>query len=149
MLLPYINPRLPLSKLHAAIVIGRLVQAVARTDGPAYRVSLDVVGDEQIKLTPLSSLFRCVPQINEAYAQCCDDEHQDVFWMAYREIGIEDSPLGLICMNSTETGYLSTAQAMNALVDRIRMLISCQEMDEATEQDEMIAGSTQRRAMYK
>lgn len=69
--------------------------------------------------------------------------------MAYREIGVEDSPLGLICMNSTEAGYLSTAQAMNALVDRIRMLISCQEMDEATEQDEMIAGPTQRRAMHK
>lgn len=46
MLLPCINPRLPLSKSHAAIVIGRLVQAVARTDGPAYCVSLDVVGDE-------------------------------------------------------------------------------------------------------
>lgn len=65
--------------------------------------------------------------------------------MAYRI----DSPLGLICMNNTEAGYLSTAQAMNALVDRIRMLISCQEMDGVTEQDEMIAGPTQRRAMHK
>jgi hypothetical protein len=64
MLLPYIKPRLPLSKSHAAIVIGPLVQAAARTDGPAYCVSLGVVGDEQIKSTQLSSLFDCVPQIN-------------------------------------------------------------------------------------
>jgi hypothetical protein len=149
MLLPYINPRLPLSKSHAAIVIGRLVQAVACTDSPAYRVTLDAVGDEQSTLTSLSWFCQCVPQLNEAYAEYCDDEHQDLFWMAYREIGLEDSPLGLICLNYTETGYLSTAQAMNALVDRIRMLISCQEMDEATEQDEMIAGPTQRRAMHR
>ncbi|KPB54740.1 Unknown protein sequence [Pseudomonas coronafaciens pv. oryzae] len=72
-----------------------------------------------------------------------------MFWMAYREIGLEDSPLGLICMNSMETGYLSTAHAMNALVDRIRLRISCQEVDEVTEQDEMIAGPTQRRAMHR
>lgn len=133
MLLPYINPRLPLSESHAAIVIGRLVQAVARTDGPAYRVTLDAVGDEQVTLTSLSWLCKYVPQINEEYADYCDDEHQEVFWMAYREIGLERGPLGLVCMNSTETGYLSTAQAMNALVDRIRLLINCREMDLATD----------------
>ncbi|KPY05662.1 Uncharacterized protein ALO57_01061 [Pseudomonas coronafaciens pv. oryzae] len=149
MLLPYINPRLPLSKSHAAIVIGRLVQAVAHTDSPAYCVTLDAVGDEQVTLTSLSQFCQNVPRINEAYADHCDDEHQDVFWMAYREIGLEDSPLGLICMNSMETGYLSTAHAMNALVDRIRLRISCQEVDEVTEQDEMIAGPTQRRAMHR
>jgi hypothetical protein len=52
--------------------------------------------------------------------------------MAYQEIGLERGPLGLVCMNSTETGYLSTAQAMNALVDRIRLLINCREIDQAT-----------------
>jgi hypothetical protein len=87
MLITFINPRLPLSQSHAAIVIGRLMGAVARTNGPAYRVFLDVPGDEQVKPTPLSSLFDCVPQIDEAYADHCDDEHQDVFWMAYRGIG--------------------------------------------------------------
>ncbi|WP_161600332.1 hypothetical protein [Pseudomonas mandelii] len=51
--------------------------------------------------------------------------------MAYQEMGLEHSPLGLVCMNSWEAGYLSTAQSMNALVDRIRLLISCREMDEA------------------
>lgn len=149
MLLPYINPQLPLSESHAAIVIGRLVQAVARTDGPAYRVTLDALGDEQVKSTSLSRLFDCVPQINEEYADYCDDEHQEMFWMAYQEIGLEDSPLGLVCMNSTETGYLSTAQSMNALADRVRLLISCQEMGEVTEQDEIIVSPTQCRAMHQ
>lgn len=122
MLLPFINPRLPLSESHAAIVIGRLIQAVTRTSGPAYRVTLDALGDEQVKSTSLSRLFDCVPQINEAYADSCDDEHQEVFWAAYQEIGLEHSPLGLVCMNDTETGYLSTAQSMNALADRIRLV---------------------------
>lgn len=132
MLLPYINPRLPLSKSHAAIAISRLVQAVACTNGPAYLVTLDELGDEQVKSTSLSRLLDCVPQVNEAYADCCDDEHQEVFWAAYQEIGLEHSPLGLVCMNDTETGYLSTGQSMNALVNRIRLLISCQEKEQAT-----------------
>lgn len=49
-----LNPRLPLSESHAEIVIGRLVQAVARTDGAAIVLPLDVVGDEQVTLTLLS-----------------------------------------------------------------------------------------------
>ena len=132
MLLPYINPRLPLSESHAAIAISRLMQAVARTSAPAYLVTLDELGDEQVKSTTLSMLFDCVPQINEEYANRCDDEHQEVFWMAYQEVGLECTPLGMVCMDSTETGYLSTAQSMNALVDRIRLLLSGQELDEAT-----------------
>ncbi|ROM95054.1 hypothetical protein BK658_16850 [Pseudomonas brassicacearum] len=108
------------------------MQAVARTNGPAYRVTLDTLGDEQITSTSLSRLFDCVPQINEEFADYCDDEHQEVFWMAYQEIGLERGPLGLVCMNSTETGYLSTAQSMNALVDRIRLLLGRQEVGEAT-----------------
>ena len=131
MLLPYINPLLPLSESHAAIAINRLMEAVARTSGPAYLVTLDALGDEQVKSTTLSMLFDCVPQINEEYANRCDDEHQEVFWMAYQEIGLECTPLGMVCMDSTETGYLSTAQSMNALVDRIRLLLSGQEDDEA------------------
>ncbi|WP_248807354.1 hypothetical protein [Pseudomonas sp. MWU13-2100] len=128
----YINPLLPLSESHAAIAISRLMEAVARTSGPAYLVTLDALGDEQVKSTTLSMLFDCVPQINEEYANRCDDEHQEVFWMAYQEIGLEDTPLGMVCMDSTETSYLSTAQSMNALLDRIRLLLSRQEEDEAT-----------------
>lgn len=129
--LPYIDPRLPLSESHAAIAIGRLMDAVASTSGPAYLVTLDELGDEQVRSTTLSMLFDCVPQINEEYANRCDDEHQEVFWMAYQEVGLECTPLGMVCMDSTETGYLSTAQSMNALVDRIRLLLSRQEEDEA------------------
>ena len=66
MLLPYMNPRLPLSESHAEIVIGRLVQAVAHTDNPAYCVTLDAVGDEQVTLTSLSQFCQNVPRINEA-----------------------------------------------------------------------------------
>jgi len=129
MLLPYINPLLPLSESHAAIAISRLMDAVASTSGPAYLVTLDELGDEQVRSTTLSMLFDCVPQINEEYANRCDDEHQEVFWMAYQEIGLERTPLGMVCMDSTETGYLSTAQSMNALVDRIRTLLSYRDTD--------------------
>ncbi|TFB36435.1 hypothetical protein [Pseudomonas sp. F01002] len=146
---PISDSRIDLSHSSASILINRMVEAVTCTDEPAYHVTLDAEGDEQIVMTSLSELFDCVPQINEAYADCCDDEHQEVFWMAYREIGLEHSPLGLICMNSEETGYLSTAQSMNALADRIRLLISCQEVDEVTEQDEMIFSPTQCRAMHQ
>jgi hypothetical protein len=149
MLLPFISRRIPLSESHAAIAIGRLVQAIARTDAPAYSITLDALGGEQVQSTSLSRLFDYVPQISEAYADHCDDEHQDVFWMAYREIGLEDSPCGLICMNSMETGYLSTAQAMNALVDRIRLLLSRQEVDEVTDKEEMTISPSQCRAMYQ
>jgi hypothetical protein len=129
MLLPYINPLLPLSESHAAIAISRLMDAVASTSGPAYLVTLEELGDEQVRSTTLSMLFDCVPQINEEYANRCDDEHQEVFWMAYQEIGLERTPLGMVCMDSTETGYLSTAQSMNALVDRIRTLLSYRDTD--------------------
>jgi hypothetical protein len=97
-----------------------------RTSARAYRVTLDAQGDEQVKSTSLSPLFDCVSQISKECANYCDDEHQEMFWMAYQEIGLEDSPLGLVCMDSTENGYLSTAQAMNALVDRIQRLLNRQ-----------------------
>ncbi|MHC8299122.1 hypothetical protein [Pseudomonas sp. ZS1P83] len=119
---PISDSRIDLSHSNASILINRMVEAVACTDEPAYLVTLDALGDEQVKSTSLSRLFDCVPQINEAYADCCDDEHQEVFWAAYQEIGLEHSPLGLVCMNDTETGYLSTAQSMNALADRIRLV---------------------------
>lgn len=88
------------------------------------------LGDAQVSSTSLSTLFDCMPQISEEYADYCDDERQEVFWMVYQEIGLEHSPLGLVCMNRWETGYLSTAQSMNALVDRIRLLINRREMEE-------------------
>ncbi|MGE8175425.1 hypothetical protein [Pseudomonas fluorescens] len=130
---PISDSRIDLSHSNASILINRMVEAVACTDEPAYLVTLDALGDEQVKSTILSMLFDCVPQINEEYANRCDDEHQEVFWAAYQEIGLERSPLGLVCMNSEETCYLSSAQAMNALVDRIRLLISFQELDKVTE----------------
>ena len=80
-------------------------------------------------MTSLSEVFDCVPQISEEYAERCDDEHQDLFWMAYQEIGLEHSPLGLVCLNEMETGYLSTAQSMNALADKIRLLLSNPEVE--------------------
>lgn len=126
---PISDSRIDLSHSNASILINRMVEAVACTDEPAYLVTRD----EQVKSTILSMLFDCVPQINEEYANRCDDEHQEVFWAAYQEIGLERSPLGLVCMNSEETCYLSSAQAMNALVDRIRLLISFQELDKVTE----------------
>jgi hypothetical protein len=126
---PISDSRIDLSHSSASIQINRVVKAVTGTDAPAYHVTLDAEGDEQFTSTSLSELFNCVPQICETYADRCDDEHQDVFWMAYREIGLEHSPLGLVCLNDMETGYLSSAQSMNALADKIRLLLSYPEVE--------------------
>lgn len=135
---PVSDLRMDLSRSGASVLINLMIEAVIGTDEPACHVTLDTAGDEQITSTSLTKLFSYVPQICETFADRCDDERQAVFWMAYREIGLEHSPLGLICMNSEETRYLSSAQSINALADRIRLLVSCQAMDEVTEQDEMI-----------
>lgn len=76
-----------------------MLEAVTGTDEPACHVTLSAVGDEQITSKSLTKLFRCVPQICGTYAERCDDEIQEVFWMAYREIGFELSPVGQVCLN--------------------------------------------------
>jgi hypothetical protein len=73
MLLPFINPRLPSYASHAAIVISRMVQTVARTDEPTYHVTLGAAGDEQVRSASLSRLFDCLPKSNEAHAGNCND----------------------------------------------------------------------------
>ena len=128
---PISDSRIDLSHSSVSILINQMVEAVTCTDEPAYHVTLDAEGDEQIVMTSLSELFDYAPQISEESADYCDDEHQDLFRAAYKDIGLGHTPCGLVCMNSTDTGYLSTAQAMNALVDRIRLLISRLEEDEA------------------
>ncbi|MEB0040424.1 hypothetical protein [Pseudomonas sp. MH10] len=123
MIISLIDPRFPLSRSNAAIVISRLVQAIALTQDPAYRTTLDASGCEQVAVTVQSRLCECLPRISEHYASYRDDEYQDIYWTAYREVGLEDSPVGLVCMNAHETGYLTTPSAINALVDRVRQLV--------------------------
>ncbi|MEB0007260.1 hypothetical protein QN412_21205 [Pseudomonas sp. RTB3] len=120
---PIIDSRIHLSQSSASIVISHLVQAIACTDEPAFHVALDAAGEEQVMPTSLSELFKYMPLIKGDHADHYDDNHLEVFWTAYQGMGFENSPFGLVCMNNAETGYLSTAQMMNALVDRIRQLV--------------------------
>ena len=114
-------PRLP--KVVASCFIKELVRAVARTDQPAFHAALDASGDEQILRTSLSELFAWVPLIQVDYRDDYEHRYLELFWTAYQEVGLEFSPLGLVCIDESETTYLTPAQAMNALVERIRLLL--------------------------
>lgn len=117
------RPITKLPKVVATCFIKELVRAVARSDQPAFHVSKDVFGDEQILLTSLSELFACVSLIQVDYRDDYENWYLKLFWTAFQEVGLEFSPLGLVCIDESETTYLTPAQAMNALVDRIRLLL--------------------------
>lgn len=118
-----VQPITKLPKVVAECFIKELVRAVARTDQPAFHASLDSPGEVQILRTSLSELFSCVPLIQVDYRDDYEHRYLELFWTAYQEVGLEFSPLGLVCIDESETTYLTPAQAMNALVDRIRLLL--------------------------
>ncbi|UCL89062.1 inovirus-type Gp2 protein [Pseudomonas sp. HS-18] len=111
-----------LSQSDIAIQIERLVNAVIRHDGPAFRISYDAQGDEVIKRTRLSRYFDHIRQMyhlvhDETYAL---SEHLIAFKEACYDIGIEFGMFGMTCMDESEGGLLSEAQTYNWLVERIR-----------------------------
>ncbi|HCF1389599.1 TPA: hypothetical protein NH841_006468, partial [Pseudomonas aeruginosa] len=89
-----------LSQSDIAIQIERLVNAVIRHDGPAFRISYDAQRDEVIERTRLSRYFDHVRQMyhlvhDETYAL---SEHLLAFKEACYDIGIEFGMFGMTCM---------------------------------------------------
>lgn len=123
MYLPRIESRTNLPQVIATFLIKELVQSIAHTDQPAFHVTLDEFGVEQLVPSSIYELIKYIPQFQPSYSDDYADRSLELFWTACQEIGLEFSPFGLVCLNEAETGYLSTPQTMNALVDRIRRLL--------------------------
>ncbi|CAD5203570.1 inovirus-type Gp2 protein [Pseudomonas sp. FEN] len=115
-----------LSQSQTSVQIERLVQAIERTDRPAFEIIQTRSGYERTQATRLSRYFDAIQQMLDLF----DDrypyaysKHLQVFWLACQDIGLERSPVGPTCLNESGTGYLKFHQTMNVLVARIRQLI--------------------------
>ncbi len=114
-----------LSQSDIALKIESLVQAIERSDTPAYRITHKRSGYEQVEETRLSRYFTHVQQMYNLF----DDrvpydysEHLLAFREAWEDIGLQRSPNGPVCMSETGTYWLSHEQSMNVLTERIREL---------------------------
>ena len=108
-----------------SIKIERLVQAIERCDSPAFLISHSAADGEQIHRTKLSRHFEDIDQMVALFAYGDDyqySEHLNVFRDACCDIGLDHSPVGMTCLNESETRYLSTSESLNVLVARIRHL---------------------------
>lgn len=116
-----------LSQSDIAIQIERLVQAIQRTNSPAFKITKSASGRERAQRTRLTRYFdhiqKMVALFDEGYPYNFS-EHLQVFWDACQDIGLERSPVGLTCLSDDETRYLSTEEMLNVLTDRIRHLTS-------------------------
>ncbi|GLU37628.1 inovirus-type Gp2 protein [Pseudomonas sp. NBRC 100443] len=114
-----------LSQSDIAIQIERLVNAVIRHDGPAFRISYDAQGNEVIERTRLSRYFEHIRQMyylvnDDAYAL---NEHLIAFRDACHDIGLEFGMAGMTCLSASEDRYLSEAETLNWLVEQISVQV--------------------------
>ena len=114
-----------LTQSELAIQIERLVNAIERTDRPAFDIGQSSSGQERVHNTRLARYFGGIQQMFDLF----DDrtiytysEHLQTFWLACQDIGLERGPAGLTCLNDERTMYLDFERAMNALVAKIRQL---------------------------
>lgn len=115
------NPSLTQSEI--AIQIERLVNAIERTDRPAFDIGHSQSGQERVHNTRLTRYFRRIQQMFDLF----DDrtiysysEHLLAFWQSCQDIGLERGPAGLTCLNEQRTLYLDFEHSMSALVAKIR-----------------------------
>ncbi|GLH49916.1 YagK/YfjJ domain-containing protein [Pseudomonas lactis] len=108
-----------------AIQIERLVKSIERFDTPAFLLQGTRSGNERIAPTRLSRYFKHIRQMMGLFDDRCAyqySEHLQAFWDACRDIGLERSPTGPVCLNPSATAYLDHPRSMNILVERIRQL---------------------------
>lgn len=118
-----------LSQSDIALQIESLVQAIEKTDTPAFRITHKRSGYEHVEETRLSRYFTNIRQMYDLF----DDrlpydysEHLQVFWEACQDIKLERRPNGPVCLNEPGTAYLDHRHSMNVLTERIREL-TCQQ----------------------
>lgn len=113
----------PLSQARITILIEEFVQAIEHSSEPAFYVTLSSSKHEQVVNSSLSRWLNGIDQLLSVYADYyVFSEHLEVFWKACRQIGLGYGPTGLACLDADGNPYLSFAQSMNALIDRIRQL---------------------------
>lgn len=115
------------SQSNIAIRIERLINAIQRTDGQAFRITYSKHGDEQVSETRLSKYFDGIVQMVALLD--CDPEYQrswqlSLFQEACQATGVERSRSGITCLNESETRYLSSSEALNELTKSIRTLLT-------------------------
>lgn len=114
-----------LSQSDIAIQIERLVKAVEQHDSPAFRFKSTRSGYEQIMPTRLSRYFDGIQQMIDLFDERCEyrySEHLQAFWEACQHVGLERSPVGLVCWDEERSDHLDHHRSMNVLVVRIRQL---------------------------
>lgn len=113
----------PLSQARITILIEEFVQAIEHSWEPAFYVTLSSSRHEQVIHSSLSKWFNGIDQFLSIYADYyVFSEHLEVFWRACKEVGLGYSTTGLACLDVGGNPYLSFAQSMNALVDKVRQL---------------------------
>lgn len=119
------KPHTHLSQSDIALKIESLVQAIERSDTPAFRISHKRSGYMRVEETMLSRYFTNMQQMYNLF----DDrvpydysEHLQAFREAWEDIGLEPSPAGPVCLNDRGSYWLSHPESMNVLTERIREL---------------------------
>lgn len=114
-----------LSQSDIALKIESLVQAIERSDTPAFRISHKRSGYMRVEETRLSRYFTNMQQMYNLFddrVPCDYSEHLQVFREAWEDIGLEPSPAGPVCLNERGSYWLSHPESMNVLTERIREL---------------------------
>ncbi len=114
-----------LSQSDIALQIESLVQAIERSDTPAFRITHKRSGYERVEKTRLSRYFTNIRQMYDLFDARVEygySEHLQAFWEACQDISLQRSPNGPVCMSETGTYWLSHQQSMNVLTERIREL---------------------------
>ncbi|MCF7532060.1 YagK/YfjJ domain-containing protein [Pseudomonas petrae] len=115
------------SQSNISLRIERLIKAIQRTDGQAFRITYSKHGDEQISETRLSKYFDGIDQMVGLFEY--DEEYQyswhlNLFREACQAIGFERSPFGITCLSEDETRYLSISETLNELTKHVRTFLA-------------------------
>ena len=114
-----------LSQSDIALQIESLVQAIEKTDAPAFRITQSRSGYERIEETKLSRYFTHIKQMVDLFDDRVEysySEHLQAFREACQDVGLERRLDGPICPNERGTAYLDHHHSMNVLTARIRQL---------------------------
>lgn len=114
-----------LSQSDIALQIESLVQAIEKTDAPAFRITQSRSGYERLEETRLSRYFTHIKQMLDLFDDRVEysySEHLQAFREACQDVGLERRLDGPICPNELGTAYLDHHHSMNVLVARIRQL---------------------------
>lgn len=114
-----------LSQSDIALQIESLVQAIEKTDIPAFRITQSRSGYERAEATRLSRYFTHIKQMVDLFDDRVEysySEHLHAFREACQDIGLECHPDGPVCLNERGTVYLDHHHSMNVLTARIRQL---------------------------